>query len=85
MTVPYEPRLKYLYEDPECCDNGCPVVTCRVCGQDWPCPDFIAAHTDTQVLAQVRYVARKKFPGDPDQVEYETRIWKRPTIMKPGR
>lgn len=78
MTPPYEPRLRYLCEDPECCDNGSPDVSCRVCGKEWPCPDFIAAHTDAQVLAQVRYVARKIYPGDPYMVGYMARQWKRP-------
>lgn len=55
----YAPRLDYLCDDMDCCWNGCPVVTCRHCRKDWPCPDYIAAHTESQVEAQRRYVERK--------------------------
>jgi len=58
-TPPYAPRVDYLCDDPECCDNGCPVVTCKVCRKDWPCPDYREAHTAAQVMAQERYVDRK--------------------------
>ncbi len=70
---PHAPRLDYLCEEPDCCDNGCPVVTCRSCGQDWPCADWRSRHTLPQVLAQVRYVARKEYPGDPYMVEWAER------------
>jgi hypothetical protein len=59
----YSPRVSYLCDDSECCWNACPVVTCRGCGEDWPCPDYRAAHTDTQVAAQERYVERKSTSG----------------------
>lgn len=71
MTDPlYAPRLYYACDDEECCDNGCPQVTCRVCGRVWPCPDYVAAHTPAQVEAQRRYVDRKWYPLDPDMVEW---------------
>lgn len=69
----YAPRLVYLCDDLDCCDNGCPHVTCRVCGKDWPCPDYIANHTPEQVEAQHRYVDRKDYPGEPEMVEYRAR------------
>lgn len=56
---PYRPRLSYLCDDPDCCPNGCPVVGCMVCGGEWPCSDYRAAHTPAQVARQVRYVERK--------------------------
>lgn len=69
----HAPLLRYLCEDPECCDNGCPSVTCRECKQDWPCQDWRGRHSRARVLAQYRYVARKHFPGDEVQVAYEVR------------
>ena len=56
MTAPYEPRVTYLCDDPECCRNGCPVVDCIVCGKAWPCPDYVTAHTPAQVARQERWV-----------------------------
>ena len=67
----YAPRLDYLCDDPECCDNGCPRVSCRFCGKEWPCPDYIASHTPAQVEAQRRYVDRKWYMGDTDMVEWK--------------
>lgn len=77
MNEPHAPHLRYLCDDYECCGNGCPIVTCRSCGQDWPCLDWQGRHTDSQVRAQVRYVARKDYPGDADMVEYTARQWTR--------
>lgn len=74
MSAPYAPKLDYLCDDPDCCWNGCPDVTCKTCGEEWPCPDYRAAHTPSQIAAQVRYVARKDYPGDPDMVEYTVRM-----------
>lgn len=34
---PHHPNRYYLCDDPDCCDNGCPVLTCAVCREDWPC------------------------------------------------
>jgi hypothetical protein len=59
MTVGYAPELVYLCDDSDCCWNGCPDVRCRVCGQEWPCDDYVASHTESQVAAQKRYVKRK--------------------------
>ena len=69
----HSPALRYLCDDVDCCDNGCPSVRCRACGQDWPCPDWRERHTAAQINAQVRYVARKWYPSDPDMVEYIVR------------
>lgn len=69
----HAPQLRYLCEDPECCDNGCPDVSCRACTLEWPCPDWRARHTRRQIEAQVRYSARKHFPGDPHMWEYMVR------------
>ena len=70
---PHAPRLEYRCEDPECCDNGCPDVSCRSCGQEWPCQDWRSRHTPSQINAQIRYTARKHFPGDEHMVEYIVR------------
>jgi len=35
---PHHPNRWYLCDDPDCCENGCPVLTCAVCQEDWPCP-----------------------------------------------
>lgn len=59
MSVPYAPMLRYVCDDPDCCSNGCPIVTCKVCGADWPCPDYQATHSVSQIEAQERYVRRK--------------------------
>jgi hypothetical protein len=71
--VPHAPRLRYLCDDNECCDNGSPDVRCRACGHHWPCPDWRSRHTPGQVLAQVRWVARKRYPGDEEMVDYAVR------------
>jgi len=73
VNVPHSPDLRYLCPDPECCDNGCPHVSCRACHEDWPCTDWRSRHTDSQIRAQILYVARKHFPGDEDMVEYVVR------------
>lgn len=78
VEQPHAPHLRYLCEDPECCDNGCPTVTCRSCGEDWPCPDWRSRHTDGQIRGQIRYVARKRFPGDEHMIDY---IVRRETAM----
>lgn len=70
---PHAPRVDYLCDDIDCCWNGCPVVLCRRCHQDWPCDDWRGRHTSSQIRAQVRYSARKHYPGDPDMVEYLAR------------
>jgi hypothetical protein len=71
--APHAPKLDYLCEDPDCCDNGCPHVSCRSCGKDWPCPDWRGRHTADQIRAQRRYVLRKSWPNDPEQVEWSLR------------
>ena len=63
-TPPHVPHLRCLCDDYLCCDNGGPAVTCRSCSKDWPCPDWRSRHTSSQIYAQIRYVARKHFPGD---------------------
>ena len=73
IASPHAPHLQYNCDDYDCCDNGCPVVTCRACGRKWPCPDWRSRHTEAQVLAQCRYVARKWWRNDPDMVEYSAR------------
>ena len=73
MSTPHAPHLRYLCDDPDCCDNGCPDVTCHACGANWPCPDWISRHSRTRVIAQHRWVARKQFPGDDRMVEYVVR------------
>lgn len=67
---PHAPTVKYLCDDYECCENGCPDVRCKACGQEWPCPDWRGRHARPQIEAQVRYVARKHFPDDPDMWAY---------------
>jgi hypothetical protein len=67
---PHAPLLVHLCEDWDCCDNGCPDVTCRSCGQDWPCLDWQGRHTLSQITAQRRYVLRKSWPDDPYMVQY---------------
>jgi len=69
----HSPLLQYLCDDPDCCDNGCPDVTCRACGEDWPCADWRSRHSHARVVAQYRYTARKKWGGDDDQIAYEVR------------
>lgn len=34
---PHHPNRRYLCDDPDCCDDGCPVLICAVDGEDWPC------------------------------------------------
>lgn len=70
MSAPYEPRLSYSCPDPECCPNGCPNVSCAVCGKDWPCRDYISNHTPQQVEAQHRYVDRKVLGDDEVMLDY---------------
>ena len=76
MTLPiaHSPRLRYLCDDPDCCDNGCPQVLCRTSGGLWPCADWRSRHNSTQIIAEYRYVARKSFPGDEVQVAYDIRM-----------
>lgn len=66
----YAPHLVYLCDDYDCCENGCPSVTCRYCGKEWPCADYIANHTPEQVESQHRYVDRKWYPREPEMVKY---------------
>jgi hypothetical protein len=33
----HAPEVRYLCDDPDCCDDGCPRALCREDGQDWPC------------------------------------------------
>ncbi len=73
--APYAPLLEYLCEDPDCCDNGSPRVTCRVCGEDWPCSDYVDNHTAGQVTAQRRYVLRKVWGFDEQMIDYSLRRW----------
>ena len=70
---PYAPVIKYLCDDEECCENGCPAVTCKSCGKGWPCPDYIASHTPVQVEAQHRYVDRKWFGDDEGMLAYKAK------------
>jgi hypothetical protein len=71
--APHAPKLDYLCEDPDCCDNGCPHVSCRSCGKDWPCPNWRGRHTACQVVAQRRYVLRKTWGNDLHMIEYSLR------------
>ena len=34
---PHHPNRWHLCDDPDCCDDGCPVLTCAIDGEDWPC------------------------------------------------
>lgn len=34
---PHHPWRSYLCDDPDCCPNGCPQLTCAVCQERWPC------------------------------------------------
>lgn len=34
---PHHPNRWHLCDDPDCCDDGCPVLTCAVDGENWPC------------------------------------------------
>lgn len=70
--LPHAPRFKYLCDDPNCCDNGCPDVSCRTCGGEWPCSDWRRRHTIGQIRRQTRYTSRKVFPGDDRMIEYRT-------------
>lgn len=69
----YAPRLDYLCDDPECCENGCPIVTCRHCKHDWPCDDYINSHTPTQIEKEHRYVDRKSWGDDIGMIEHFSR------------
>lgn len=73
--VPYAPKLQYLCDDPLCCDNGCPDVTCHTCGEDWPCNDYRAAHTPAQIEAQLRWLDHLRFPNNPQ-------MWKAEASMR---
>lgn len=70
VSASYAPKLQYLCEDPECCENGGPVVTCTACGQRWPCADYVASHTESATRRQARWVLRKHYPGDEEQVAW---------------
>lgn len=72
MSV-YAPRLIYLCDDEECCDNGAPSVTCKHCGQRWPCSDYRASHTEAQIRRQKRWVLNKIHMGDRGMVEWSLR------------
>ena len=76
MTTPHAPHLRYLCDDYECCDNGCPDVRCRACNQPWPCPAWRSRHTERQVIAQYRYRFRKHYPGDERAVDSCIRLLK---------
>jgi hypothetical protein len=71
--VPHAPRLEYQCDDYECCPNGCPTVTCRACAEEWPCTDWQSRHTESQIRAQDRYVARKVWGRDTHMIEYVVR------------
>jgi hypothetical protein len=66
----YEPRLIYRCDDPDCCENGCPSVTCLYCSEPWPCPEYVSAHTPAQVNAQRRWVVRTWWRGDGEMVRW---------------
>ena len=51
MSAPYAPKLDYLCDDPDCCWNGCPDVTCKTCGEEWPCPDYRGPHAQSDSCA----------------------------------
>jgi hypothetical protein len=68
--APHAPKLDYRCEDYYCCDNGAPIVTCRSCGRLWPCLAWQETHTEAQLKAQRRWVARKHFPNNERMVEY---------------
>ena len=70
---PHAPTVAYLCPDYECCENGCPDVRCKACRQEWPCPGWRERHTRRQIEAQVRYVARKHVPDDPEMWDYYVR------------
>jgi hypothetical protein len=69
----YEPALRYACDDPDCCYNGCPTVTCRYCNKEWPCPDYRATHTPAQVNAQRRWVVRVWYRPDDGMIQWKYR------------
>jgi len=69
----YAPKVTYSCDDPSCCDNGCPIVTCCHCGREWPCPDYVASHSEAQVNAQRRWVTRVWWRPDAEMIRWTYR------------
>lgn len=54
----HRPKVRYLCDDPECCDDGCPRAFCREDGQPWPCEHRREKDSPTRVAAHVRWAER---------------------------
>ena len=65
---PYEPDLICLCDDWECCgeDGGTWQVNCKHCRQTWPCEDFIATHSESDVRRAKRYTNSRQYPPWPE-------------------
>jgi hypothetical protein len=71
MSNAYEPWVYFNCDDYDCCMDGSPRVICRHCKDDWPCPDYEAAHTTPQVNSQKRWVVRVRHRVEyADLIEY---------------
>lgn len=61
----YSPTLTCVCDEWDCCGSsgGTWLVQCFFCRQTWPCPDYIANHSEAQVRRQKRYTnARENCP-----------------------
>ena len=70
MNEPHRPTVTYLCD---CCENGSPVAVCASCRRDWPCPDYVASHTEARVNAQRRWSTRVQWRPDAEMVKWEYR------------
>ena len=67
-NLPYAPELRCICDDWECCgsDGGTWLVNCQFCKQVWPCADYIATHTASEVRRAKRYTNARTYPEWPE-------------------
>lgn len=69
MSLPrYAPNLICICNEWECCgqDGGTWAVRCEFCQMTWPCPDFIATHSEAEVVRAKRYTNSREYPPWPE-------------------
>lgn len=64
----YAPQIICICDEWECCgqDGGTWQVSCRFCGQTWPCGDYQASHTPAQIRREKRYTNAREYPPWPE-------------------
>ena len=55
---PHAAEIVYLCDDPDCCEDGCPVALCKADREDWPCAHRRECDTPARTARNERWRQR---------------------------